>query len=103
DWSSDVCSSDLQSLHRVGGGVVGDELEATHQRVSPAKYFAAFWRISRSVVSFVVSALSWAFSASRRATRCSSGALGSTVLDVGADRNGLSVSVPSAAVFFPVP
>ena len=52
--------------------MVGDELEAIHQRVSPAKYFAAFWRISRSVVSFVVSALSWAFSASSRATRCSS-------------------------------
>jgi hypothetical protein len=33
-----------QSLHRParagGGGVVGDELEATHQRVSPAKYLA---------------------------------------------------------------
>src|SRR5699024_6483047 len=92
-----------QSLHRVGGVVVGDELEATHQRVSPAKYLAAFWRISRSVVSFVVSALNWAFSASWRATRCSRGSLGSAVLGVGADRNGLSVSVPSAAVFFPLP
>lgn len=30
-----------QSLHLEGGGVVGDELEATHQRVSPAKYLAA--------------------------------------------------------------
>ena len=29
-----------QSLHLEGGGVVGDELEATHQRVSPAKYLA---------------------------------------------------------------
>src|SRR5699024_11833560 len=48
-----------QSLHRVGGGGVGDELEATHQRGSPAKYFAAFWRISRSAGRFVVSALSW--------------------------------------------
>ncbi|MBB3040380.1 hypothetical protein FHU40_000181 [Nocardioides soli] len=39
----------------VCGMVVGDELEATHQRVSPAKDLAAFCRISRSVVSFVVS------------------------------------------------
>jgi len=30
-----------ESLHLEGGGVVGDELEATHQRVSPAKYLAA--------------------------------------------------------------
>ena len=34
-----------QSLHPAaigeGGGVVSDELEATHQRVSPAKYLAA--------------------------------------------------------------
>ena len=44
-----------QSLHLEGGGVVGDELEATHQRVSPAKYLAARWRISRSTVNFVVS------------------------------------------------
>jgi hypothetical protein len=29
--------------------VVGDELEAVHQRVSPAKYLAARRRISRSV------------------------------------------------------
>jgi hypothetical protein len=33
-----------------GGEAVGDELEATHQRVSPAKYLAAQRRISRSVV-----------------------------------------------------
>ena len=44
-----------QSLHLEGGGVVSDELEATHQRVSPAKYFAARCKISRSVASFVVS------------------------------------------------
>ncbi|MFD7079983.1 hypothetical protein [Streptomyces sp. NPDC059918] len=31
--------------------MVGDELEAVHQRVSPAKYFAAFRRISRSSAS----------------------------------------------------
>jgi hypothetical protein len=42
-----------QPLHLVGGGVVGDELEATHQFVSPAKYLAAARRISRSVVSLV--------------------------------------------------
>ena len=60
-----------QSVHREGGGVVGDELEATHQRVSPAKYLAARWRISRSVVSLVVSARSAAFSASSRAIFCS--------------------------------
>ena len=54
-----------------GGGVVGDELEATHQRVSPAKYLAARWRISRSVVNFVVSARRAAFSVSSRAIRCS--------------------------------
>jgi hypothetical protein len=36
--------------------VVGDELEATHQFVSPAKYLAAARRISRSVVSLVFSA-----------------------------------------------
>jgi len=36
------------ALHAVAALVVGDELEAVHQRVSPAKYFAAFRRISRS-------------------------------------------------------
>ena len=37
-----------QPLHAVAALVVGDELEAVHQRVAPAKYFAAFRRISRS-------------------------------------------------------
>src|SRR4051794_3897090 len=37
-----------QPLHAETTLVVGDELEAVHQRVSPAKYFAAFRRISRS-------------------------------------------------------
>ncbi len=47
-----------QPLHLEGVSVVGDELEAAHQFVSPAKYFAADLRISRSVVSLVVSASS---------------------------------------------
>src|SRR4051812_41351523 len=37
-----------QPLHAVALLVVGDELEAVHQRVSPAKYRAAFRRMSRS-------------------------------------------------------
>ena len=94
-----------QSLHLEGGGVVGDELEATHQRVSPAKYLAARWRISRSVVSLVVSARSAAFSASSRAILCSGASpWGTAGLGPGGlDCNGLEVSVPSAAVFLPVP
>src|SRR5690606_17620777 len=94
-----------QSLHRVGGGMVGNELEATHQRVSPAKYFAAFCRISRSVASFVVSTRKAAFSASRRAIFCcgvsSAGTVAWGVAVVG--RSGLDVRVPSGAVFLPVP
>lgn len=54
-----------------GRGVVGDELEAGHQRVSPAKYLAAWRRISRSVSSLVFSARRALFSASSRARRCS--------------------------------
>lgn len=92
-----------ESLHRVGGAVVGDELEATHQRVFPAKYFAAFWRISRSVDSLVGSALTWSFSALSWATRSSSNSSGSAAATGGVDRNGLLVRVQSAAVFFPVP
>ena len=37
-----------QPLHAVACLVVGDELEAVHQRVSPAKYRAALRRMSRS-------------------------------------------------------
>ena len=95
-----------QSLHRVGGGVVGDELEATHQRVSPAKYLAARWRISRSVVNFVVSTSSSCTLASSRATFCSgaSSTASAGTLEVGdLDCSGLEVSVPSGAVFLPVP
>src|SRR5258708_12421780 len=40
-----------QPLHAEGAHVVGDELEAVHQRVSPAKYFAARRRMSRSCSS----------------------------------------------------
>ena len=43
-----------QPLHLEGVLVVGDELEAAHQFVSPAKYLAAWRRISRSVASLVV-------------------------------------------------
>ena len=45
----------------------GDELEAAHQFASPAKYLAAWRRISRSDSSLVFSARNAAFSASRRA------------------------------------
>ena len=41
-----------QPLHLVGVPVVGDELEAAHQFVSPAKYLAALRRMSRSVSSW---------------------------------------------------
>ena len=40
-----------QPLHAVALLVVGDELEAVHQRVSPAKYRAALRRMSRSSFS----------------------------------------------------
>src|SRR3954470_15881582 len=40
-----------QPLHLKGVGVVGDELEAAHQFISPAKYLAADRRMSRSVDS----------------------------------------------------
>jgi hypothetical protein len=50
-----------QPLHLEGVPVVGDELETAHQFVSPAKYFAAWRRMSRSVSSL-------AFSVSNAAT-----------------------------------
>src|SRR3954469_8292703 len=53
-----------QSLHAEGAGVVGDELEATHQLVSPAKYLAARRRMSRSSSSSRIRALSCLFSSS---------------------------------------
>src|SRR5699024_3818688 len=64
-----------QPLDAVGAPVVGDELEAVHQFVSPAKYLAAARRMSRSSSSLVCSARSNLFSASSRAIRaaCDSG------------------------------
>ena len=47
-----------QPLHLEGVPVVGDELEAAHQFVSPAKYLAAWRRMSRSVASLAFSATS---------------------------------------------
>src|SRR4051794_4556640 len=44
-----------QPLHLEGVPVISDELEAVHQRVSPAKYLAAWRRMSRSVASRVFS------------------------------------------------
>jgi hypothetical protein len=84
--------------------VVGDELKAAHQFVSPAKYFAACRRISRSVASLVRSARSAATSASRRATFCSgvsgpAGGRGPLLQPA----PGRVVVVPSGAVTLPVP
>ncbi|MCX5097255.1 hypothetical protein OOK36_53135 [Streptomyces sp. NBC_00365] len=54
-----------QPLHAVTALMVGDELEAAaHQLVSPAKYFAALRRISRSCRSSAFCLRSAAFSAS---------------------------------------
>src|SRR5207253_4569712 len=58
-------------LHLEGVSVVGDELEAGHQRVSPAKYLAAARRMSRSLLSFRASAFSSLTRARRRASSCS--------------------------------
>src|SRR3954451_23797304 len=62
-----------QPLHLEGVSVVGDELEAAHQRVSPAKYLAAARRMSRSLFSFRSAASSSATRARRRASSCSGG------------------------------
>ena len=50
-----------QPLHLEGVLVVGDELEAAHQFVSPAKYLAADRRIRRSALlsDHLVPHLSW--------------------------------------------
>ncbi len=40
-----------QPLHAEVGAQVGNAVEVVHQRVAPAKYFAAFCRISRSLSS----------------------------------------------------
>ena len=57
-----------QPLHLEGGPVVSDELEAAHQFVSPAKYFAAARRMSRSVANVRSLASSSATRARSRAT-----------------------------------
>ena len=66
-----------QPLHLEVVSVVGDELEAAHQIVLPAKYFAANRRISRSVVSLSLSASNSLTRAWSRAslTACDSGRL----------------------------
>src|SRR3954471_13020537 len=60
-----------QPLHLEGVPVVGDELEAGHQRVSPAKYLAAARRMSRSLFNFRASASSSATRDRSRASSCS--------------------------------
>src|SRR5690606_19853903 len=93
-----------QPLHLIGVGVVGDELEAGHQFVSPAKYLAALRRISRSVVSLVASARRAAFSASRRASFCSTVSDSLPVPGLGLwGRAGVCTRVPSTWVLVPVP
>ncbi len=62
-----------QPLHRIGVEVVGAELEAAHQFVSPAKYLAADRRMSRSVDNRVLSARSCPTSARSRASSWSGG------------------------------
>jgi len=82
-----------QPLHRVGVGVVGDEVKAVHQFVSPAKYLAADRRMSRSVSSFVFSARRCATSARSRAASRSTvspgSGLGALLLP------GLRIEVPA--------
>jgi hypothetical protein len=60
-----------QPLHLEGVPVVGDEPQAAHQFVSPAKYLAADRRMSRSVANRVFSARSRPTSARNRASSCS--------------------------------
>src|SRR6185503_2335699 len=60
-----------EPLHLEGVPVVGDELEAAHQFVSPAKYLAAARRMSRSVFSFTDSASSSRTRARNRLASCS--------------------------------
>src|SRR3954447_6710407 len=95
-----------QPLHLEGVLVVGDELEAAHQFVSPAKYLAAWRRISRSVLSLVVSASSSLTRACSRTIACSG--VSSRALPVEGSGgcwglSGLRVTLPPAAVFLPVP
>src|SRR5690606_16385639 len=95
-----------QPLHLVGVLVVGDELEAGHQFVSPAQYLAADRRMSRSTLSLACSERSTAFSASSRLIRSSgdwSIIPAPEVPGWGCGLSGLRVKLPSAAVFLPVP
>lgn len=65
--------------------MVGDELEAAHQFVSPAKYFAAARRMSRSLVN-VRSASSNTWTRTRsRTTSCSGDSSGGGAIDAGRD------------------
>jgi len=59
-----------QPLHAVARLVVGDELEAGHQRVSPAKYRAALRRMSRSSSNSRTRRRSAAFSSSTVPASC---------------------------------
>lgn len=59
---------DMKALGLEGVRVVGNELEAVHQRVSPAKYFAAARKMSRSVFSLRRSASKSATRACNRTT-----------------------------------
>ena len=79
--------------------MVGNELEAAHQFLSPAKYFAADLRISRSVESFVLSA------SSSRTFATSLTILASADSGLGPDEDGLGgvAGEPIDAVAVPVP
>ena len=82
-----------QSPH-LGGRGWSDELEATHQRVSPAKYSAAQRRIFRSVVSLACSTWSSAIRARSQASSVwgdSGSAVGSVLVVGGLDWSGLEV------------
>src|SRR6476660_5476513 len=80
-----------EPLHLEGVPVISDELEAVHQRVSPAKYLAAWRRMSRSVASRV-------FSDSRAATRARNTASSAC----GEPGRGRAVPPPAAGAGAPV-
>ncbi len=87
-----------QLLHLEGVLVVGNELEAAHQFVSPAKYFAADLKISRSVESLTFStSSSLTLASSRTSLAACDSALpgGDALLDV--------VAGPVEPVVVPVP
>jgi hypothetical protein len=88
-----------QPLHLGGVLVVGDALEAVHQPVSPAKYWAARRKISWSVTKIVVSVSNSCTRARSRVSSCS-GVSPTGPSAGGANFSGLEVNVTSAAVFF---